>query len=308
MVKALECTVAGIRFRNPVTVASGTFGVSDEYAPYVDYERLGGIITKTITLKPRPGNPMPRIAETPGGMLNSIGLQNKGLAEFIEKKIPYFEKVRTNLIVNIAGKSVEEFKILARALNPYKVVKALEINLSCPNVAGGLDFSLDARCAAEVTRAVRRSSKKPFFAKLSPEASNLPKIARAVERAGADGVSLINTIRGMAIDVKTRKPKLARLMGGLSGPAIRPIAVRCVWEARQAIRIPILAMGGIMNAEDALEFFMAGADLVSIGTANFVDPRASLKVVDGLERYAREQKLKSLRDLHGLFLREAQER
>lgn len=300
--KALECTVAGIRFRNPVTVASGTFGVSDEYAPYVDYARLGGIITKTITLKARPGNPMPRIAETPGGMLNSIGLQNKGLEEFLEHKIPYFEKVRTNLIVNIAGKSVEEFRTLARALNPYKVVKALEINLSCPNVAGGLDFSLDPACAAAVTRAVRKASRKPFFAKLSPEASNLPKIAKTVETAGADGVSLINTIRGMAIDVKARRSKLARLLGGLSGPAIRPIAVRCVWEARQVLRIPILAMGGIMTAEDALEFFMVGADLVSIGTANFVDPQASLKVVQGLERYARGERLRSFAEVRGCFL------
>lgn len=303
--KALRSRVAGIWFRNPVTVASGTFGVQDEYAPYLDYERLGGIITKTITVKPRLGNPMPRIAETPGGLLNSIGLQNKGLDDFLEHKIPYFKKVSTNLIVNLAGKSVQEFCHLVRALNPYDVVRAFELNLSCPNVAGGLDFSLSSSAARDVTRAVRRASKKPFFAKLSPEASNLPEIARVVERAGADGLSLINTIRGMAIDVKTRRAKLARFIGGLSGPALRPIAVRCVWEVRQVVHIPILAMGGIMTAEDALEFFMVGADLVSVGTANFVDPQASIKVVEGLEAYVKAHQLRSLTELRGAFLKEA---
>jgi dihydroorotate dehydrogenase (NAD+) catalytic subunit len=299
----LTTTIKHLKFRNPVTVASGTFGVKDEYKDYVDYEKLGAIITKTITLNPRRGNPMPRICETAGGMLNAIGLQNKGLQEFIEHKIPHFEKIDTPLIVNIAGETTDEFRELAKALHPYKkVVKALELNLSCPNIEkGGATFHRKQELMHEVIHAVREKTDLFLFAKLSPELGDVVQIAGDMIQAGADGLSLINTLKGMAIDIERRCSRIANITGGLSGPAIKPVALRYVYEVKQHYKVPVIASGGITTAEDAVEFLIAGADLLAVGTANFVNPSATLDIVDGLSRYCRRHNIQKISELRGSF-------
>lgn len=298
----LTTKIGSLKFKNPITVASGTFGVKDEYARFVDYRKLGAVIAKTITLHARQGNPMPRICETPAGMLNAIGLQNKGLADFMTHKIPYFQKHRIPLIVNIAGESTQEFALLARELDRHqRAVTALELNLSCPNIeAGGVRAIREQKLIAKTIRAVRKETHLFLFAKLSPELGDVVETAREAVKAGADGFSLINTIRGMAISIDSRRPRLSAGTGGLSGPAIRPIALRYVYEVKQALpQVPVIASGGITTWEDAVEFLIAGADLLAVGTANFVNPRATLDILEGLERYCRQQKIKSLKELRG---------
>lgn len=286
-------------FHNPVTVASGTFGTKDEYASFFDYNRLGAVITKTITREPRDGNPMPRICETPSGMLNAIGLQNKGVEDFLENKIPFFRKLKTNLIVNIAGNSVDDYVFLAGKLQSEKCVKALELNISCPNVKKGLSFCASPELAYELVKAVRDATTLPLFTKLSPEGFDLLQIADACIRAGTNALTLINTLRGMAVDIETRKPKISRIFGGLSGPAIRPIALRYLYEVKKRFQVPVLSMGGIGSAEDALEFLITGADLVAVGTANFVNPNAAMGVLTGIKKYMKENRMRSVQELRG---------
>ena len=295
----LTTEIAGIRFRNPVTVASGTFGSKDEYARYLDYEKLGAIVTKTVTPRPRKGNQMPRIYETPSGMLNAIGLQNKGIDDFIENKIPYFRKVKTHLIVNIAGESIGDFVSLAKKLDREKSVTALELNISCPNVKKGLEFCAKPELTYDVVKAVRETTQLPFFTKLSPEAHDFLGVAEAAIRAGSNALSLINTIRGLAVDIEKCKPQLANVFGGLSGPAIRPIALRYLYEVKREFDIPVMAMGGIMTARDAIEFLVTGAHLISVGTANFVNPMASMEILDGITDYLKRKGHQSINAIRG---------
>lgn len=295
----LTTKIGSLTFKNPVTVASGTFGSKDEYAKFFPYSKLGAVVTKTVTRKARTGNSMPRICETPSGMLNAIGLQNSGIDDFIADKIPYLKKIGTHLIANIAGESADDFVYLAKRLEETNAVSALELNLSCPNVQKGLEFCSTPELASDLIRRVKLETKLPLFAKLSPEAHDLFGVAEAVIRAGVDGLSLINTIRGMAIDIHKMRPKLANVLGGLSGPAIRPIALRYVYEVKKRFSIPVIAIGGIQCAEDALEFIVAGADLVAAGTANFVNPKAAADVVDGIERFLIERGFRSISDVRG---------
>jgi dihydroorotate dehydrogenase (NAD+) catalytic subunit len=271
-------------------VASGTFGYGVEYEGLVDVARLGAISVKGISLNPRVGNPTPRICETPSGMLNAIGLANIGYDEFVTHTMPRLRKLGATVVVNTYGTSVAEFAELARRFDKIPDIAALEVNISCPNVkAGGLHFGVRPESAKEVTEAVRQATSLPVVVKLSPEASDLAAVAQAAEEAGADALSLINTIRGMSIDVETRKPRIANIMGGLSGPAIRPIAVRMVYEVHRAVRIPIIGIGGIANLRDALEFFLAGASAVQVGTANFSNPNTAVELVESLDRYCKER-------------------
>lgn len=282
----LTVDIGGIKMKNPVMVASGTFGYGEEYGDLVDLNRLGAIVTKGITLKPKEGNPPPRIVETPSGMLNAIGLENVGVETFIEEKIPYLEGLDVALIVNINGEDIEEYVELARILDGVNGVAGLEANISCPNVAaGGMLFGQDPTTTYEVVSRVRKVTKLPLIAKLTPNVTDVTIIAKEAERAGADALSLINTVLGMAIDVEAKKPKLANTTGGLSGPAIKPVALRMVWQVAQVVNIPIIGQGGIMTTEDALEFIIAGAKAVAIGTANFVNPRASIEIIEGIEKY-----------------------
>ena len=272
-------TIAGIELQNPVMVASGTYGYGKEFANYTDLNKLGALVTKTVTLKAREGNPPPRLAETPSGMLNTIGLQNPGILKFLEEARPFLMKLNIPVIVNIAGDSVKEFAELAKILDKEKFVKGIEVNVSCPNVKkGGMAFGTDPKITAEVTKAVKKVTSAPVIVKLTPNVTDIAAIAKAAEAAGADAITAINTVLGMAYDVKTGKPKLSMGMGGLSGPAIRPIAVRCVYQIAQAVKIPVIGVGGIMTADDAKEFFLAGAKAIQVGTANFVDTEAAVKI------------------------------
>ena len=295
----LSTQIAGITFQNPVTVASGTFGSKDEYAQYVDYSKLGAIVTKTVTPKPRKGNKMPRIFETPSGMLNAIGLQNKGIDDFIENKIPYFRKIKTHLIVNIAGESIEDFVLLAKKLDVQDSVKALELNISCPNVKKGLEFCAKPELTFEVVKAVKESTKFPIFTKLSPEAHDFMAVAESAIKAGTDALSLINTIRGMAVDIEKCRPQIANIFGGLSGPAIRPIALRYLYEVKRRFNIPVMAMGGIVTARDALEFLITGAHLVAVGTANFINPHATMEILEGIQTYMKRKGHQSIDEIRG---------
>ncbi len=294
----LAVEIAGLKLKNPVMVASGTFGYGEEYAPYIDLNGLGAIVTKGLSLKPKLGNPTPRIIETPSGMLNAIGLQNVGIEAFIKVKLPFLKKFDLPVIANFFGNTLEEYGEAAKRLSDCEGVHALEINISCPNVKeGGIVFGTDPKAAASVISLVRKSTNLPVIAKLSPNVTDITVMARAVEEAGADAVSLINTLTGMAIDVKSRRPKLANITGGLSGPAIRPVAVRMVWQAANAVKIPIIGIGGIMTAEDALEFIIAGATAVQVGTANFVTPTATIDIINGLERYLIDNNLADIKEL-----------
>lgn len=299
----LAIELAGIKLKNPVMVASGTFGYGEEYGELIDLNKLGAIITKSISLKPREGNPPPRIVETPSGMLNSIGLQNDGLEAFLKDRLLYLSKFDTPVIANIAGETVQEFVELAKTLSKEPKIKALEINISCPNVAkGGMQFGCSATGTEEVIKAVRKATTLPLIAKLSPNVTDITEIALKAEKAGANALSLINTVLGMAIDIETQKPKLAMKVGGLSGPAIRPIAVRMVWQVAQAVKIPVIGIGGIMTAGDAIEFLLAGASAVQVGTANFVDAQASLKIAEGIASYLEKKKLFNLKALIGKLI------
>lgn len=296
----MSVEIAGIRLRNPVMPASGTFGYGEEYAPYVDLQRLGAIVTKGLSLNPKAGNPMPRIAETTSGMLNAIGLQNVGVDAFVEKKCAYYQAVDTPVFANFFGNTLEEYGEVARRLADVPEVAALELNISCPNVKqGGIVFGTDPQAAAEVVSLVRKANSKPLIAKLSPNVTDITVIARAVEEAGADAISCINTLTGMAIDIRTRKPKIANRTGGLSGPAIRPVAVRMVHQVVQAVKIPVIGIGGIMTAADALEFLIVGARAVQVGTANFIDPAAMLAIIDGIEAFLIEEGLEDINQVIG---------
>ena len=291
--------LAGIRMQNPVLTASGTFGYAQEFEQYMDVNRLGALVVKTITRLPRPGNPAPRIVETPAGMLNAIGLQNVGIDAFIAEKLPYLRTLTPPLIVNVAGESVEDFRELTKRISDQEGVAGIELNVSCPNVAGGLDFSTDPKLTYQVVKAARDATGLPVIPKLSPNVTDIRAIARAAEEAGADALSLINTLVGMAIDVRTRRPKIANVTGGLSGPAIRPVAVRMVWQVAKAVRLPILGMGGIVTAEDAVEFLLAGATAVAVGTANFISPTSILTILEGIHDYCAANGVAEVRQLVG---------
>ncbi|MCX5864450.1 MAG: dihydroorotate dehydrogenase [Deltaproteobacteria bacterium] len=296
----LRVTIGGLVFKNPVLTASGTFGYGKEFAPYVNLHHLGGVVVKGISLEPRRGNSPPRIVETAGGMLNAIGLENVGLDRFITEKMPYLLGIGTRVVVNILGDSLEEYQTLGQRLNEVEGISALEVNISCPNVKkGGVAFGTDPAMAEAVTRAVCAHTTLPVIVKLSPNVTDIAQIARAVEAGGAQGISLINTLLGMAIDVKSRRPRLANIVGGLSGPAIKPIALRMVWQVAQAVKIPVIGIGGITTTEDALEFLLAGATAIEVGTANFVNPRASQDIVEGLGRYVMENKLDGISEVIG---------
>ncbi|PLX84709.1 MAG: dihydroorotate dehydrogenase [Desulfuromonas sp.] len=297
---SLAVEVAGIQMKNPVMPASGTFGYGEEYAPYLDLERIGAIVTKGLSLKPKAGNPTPRIAETPGGMLNAIGLQNVGIDAFVEHKLPFLREVNTPVIVNFFGNTLEEYGEVATRLSDLPEVAGVELNISCPNVKqGGIVFGTDPEAAAAVVGVVRQRLAKPLIVKLTPNVTDITVMARAVEEAGADAISCINTLTGMAVDIRTRRPKLANTTGGLSGPAIRPVAVRMVHQVARAVKVPVIGVGGVMEAEDALEFLVAGATAVQVGTANFVEPTAMLKVIEGIEQFCIEEGIADIRELIG---------
>ena len=286
--------------RNPVMTASGTFGYGSEYADFVDLNRLGAVVVKGVTSVPWPGNPMQRIMETPSGMLNAIGLQNVGVDGFISEKLPYLRGFNVPVIVNVCGKTVEEYLIVIEKLNAADGVAGVELNISCPNLdCGGMSFGVDATLAYQLVKEVRAITDLPLLVKLSPNVTDITVIARAVEDAGANALSAINTLLGMAINTETRTPELANITGGLSGPAIKPVALRLVWEVYKSVSIPIVGMGGIMNARDAVEFFIAGASAVAVGTANFVNPHASIEVVKGIRDYLQKADMKSVKDLVG---------
>ncbi|TSA13080.1 MAG: dihydroorotate dehydrogenase [Deltaproteobacteria bacterium] len=299
----LSVRIGLLRLQNPVLTASGTFGYGQEYAGLVDLNRLGGIIVKGLSLQPRPGNMPPRTVETPCGLLNAIGLQNVGVENFIADKLPFLRNLSIPVIVNILGQDIKEYRKLAERLSSVEGIAALEVNISCPNVkAGGVVFGTDYKAAARVTRAVRAAAELPIIVKLSPNVTDIVNIARAVEEAGADAVSLINTLTGMAIDVETRRPKLHNVTGGLSGPAIKPVALRMVWQVAGAVKIPVIGCGGIMTAADALEFLIAGACAVQVGTANFVNPRATMEIISGIEEYLVRHNFKDVKSLVGSLI------
>jgi dihydroorotate dehydrogenase (subfamily 1) family protein len=298
----LAVKIGSLKIKNPVMTASGTFGYGEEYASYVDLNRLGAIVVKGLSLKPRLGNPPPRIMETAGGMLNAVGLQNIGVDVFIEEKLPFLQKHDVAVIANIYGESYLEYQKVARKLTSAKGVHALEVNVSCPNVKkGGLSFGSDPKAAAEVTRRVKGETNLPVIVKLTPNVTDIAKVAQAVEKAGADAVSLINTLTGMSVDLKTRTPHLKNITGGLSGPAIKPVALRMVWQVVNKVSIPVIGIGGIMNVEDALEFLILGAKAVQIGTANFINPYATLDVIDGIKKYLSDNKIKDINEIIGTF-------
>ncbi len=296
----LSVDVGGVRMSNPVMTASGTFGYAMEFDDLIDLDRLGGIIVKGLSLEPSEGNPPPRIVETPCGMLNAIGLENVGIEAFIAHKLPFVERLNTPVFVNIYGRTVDAYRQLAERIDALTAIAGIEVNISCPNVkAGGVAFGVDPVTAAQVVGAVRGATAKPLMVKLSPNVTDITIIARAVRDAGADALSLINTITGMAIDIHTRRPKLANVTGGLSGPAIKPVALRMVHQVAQAVDIPVVGIGGIMSADDALEFIIAGATAVQVGTANFVNPKSSIEIIDGIEAYCKTYRLDCIRDLTG---------
>jgi dihydroorotate dehydrogenase (NAD+) catalytic subunit len=298
----MEVQIGKLRLKNPVLTASGTFGYGEEYAGYVDLNRLGAIVVKGLSLHPRLGNPPPRIMETTGGMLNAIGLQNIGVDAFIGEKLPFLNKYDVAVIANIYGESYAEYQKVARKLSSVKGVHALEVNVSCPNVQkGGLCFGADPKIAAMVTRKVKDETDLPVIIKLTPNVTDIAAIAQAVEKAGADAVSLINTLTGMSVDIKTRTPHLQNITGGLSGPAIKPVALRMVWQVLKRVSIPVIGIGGIMTAADALEFLLLGAKAVQIGTANFVNPHATIDILDGLQNYLQKSKIKNINDIIGTF-------
>lgn len=296
----MSVEIAGIKLRNSVMTASGTFGYGEEFAEYVDLEKIGAFVTKGLSLKPRAGNPTPRIVETPGGMLNAIGLQNVGIDAFIKDKVPFLRTVNTPAIANFFGNTPEEYAQLAARLDEIPEVAGLEVNISCPNVKqGGIVFGTDPDCASDVVAACRAATKKPLIVKLSPNVTDIVEMAKACEAAGADALSLINTLTGMAIDLEKRRPILANITGGLSGPAIKPVALRMVWQVAKAVKLPLIGIGGIMSATDALEFILAGATAVQIGTASFVNPSAAQQIATDMETWLVEHGVSSIKELIG---------
>ena len=296
----LKVNIGALKLKNPVLTASGTFGYGEEFADFIDLTRLGGFIVKGTTLHPREGNPYPRMAETPMGMLNAVGLQNKGVHHFVEHIYPRLKDLSTNVIVNVSGSSVEDYSETAAIINELDNIPAIELNISCPNVKhGGMTFGVHPGAAAEVVSAVREAYHKTLIVKLTPNVTDITEIAKAVEGAGADSVSLINTMLGMAIDAERRKPLLSTVTGGLSGPCVKPVALRMVWQVAKAVKVPVVGLGGIMNATDAIEFLLAGATAVELGTANFIDPGITVKVVDGINEYLDRHGFKSVNDIIG---------
>lgn len=297
----LSTSIGSLKLKNPVLTASGTFGYGEEFADFIDLNRLGGFIVKGTTLEPRQGNPYPRMAETPSGMLNAVGLQNKGVDYFIEHIYPRLEGLDTQVMVNVSGSSPEDYAEVCRRLAVRcPAIRGVEVNISCPNVKqGGVAFGTTCEGAAQVARAVRRAWPGTLIMKLSPNVTSIADIAKAVEAEGADSVSLINTLLGMAVDVERRRPMLSTVTGGLSGPAVRPVAVRMVWQVAKAVKIPVVGLGGILTARDALEFIMAGATAVEIGTANFVDPSVTVKIIDGIDEYLDRHGLRDLASIRG---------
>jgi len=297
---SMSVTIAGITLKNPVMAASGTFGYGEEFASLVDLNRLGALITKGISLKPMEGNPPPRIVETVGGMINSIGLQNVGMQAFIRDKLPFLQQFKTPVIANIFGGTVREYGELAKRLADIPGIAGLEVNISCPNVAsGGVLFGTDPKMAHLVVRTVKRSTQRPIIVKLSPNVTDITLIAKAVEEAGGDAISLINTLMAMAIDPQSRRPLLNNIIGGLSGPAIKPVALRLVWQVVNAVKIPVIGIGGIMTPEDALEFIIVGTQAVQVGTANLVNPTACIEIIDGIEAYLTRNGFKNINELVG---------
>ena len=310
----LSINIGKLKLKNPVMAASGTFGYAEEFKAFIDLKKLGAIVTKTITLKPRQGNPPPRTCEAPCGMLNSIGLENPGIDNFIREKLPGLKKIGVPIIVSIASEdSPEEFVALAKRLDKIKEVAAIELNISCPNIKSSVVsrqssvktqrplISQDPKATYRVVSSVRQATRKTIITKLSPNVMDITEIAQAAERGGSDAVALINTLTGMSIDIEKRRPKLASITGGLSGPAIRPVAVRMVWESAQKISIPIIGIGGIINLFSALEFILAGAIAISVGTANFINPKITIEIIDGLKKYMLKHKISNIKDLIGGF-------
>lgn len=296
----MAVSIGDLRMKNPMLTASGTFGFGEEFADFIDLERLGGFIVKGTTLEPRQGNPYPRMAETPAGMLNAVGLQNKGVDHFIADTYPHLKDLKTNVLVNVSGARIENYVSVAEKLAPLESIPAIEVNISCPNVKqGGMAFGTTCEGAAQVTAAMRKAWPRTLIVKLSPNVTSIADIARAVEAEGADSVSLINTIMGMAIDVERRRPCLSTVTGGLSGAAVRPVAVRMVWQTAKAVKIPVIGLGGISSGRDAIEFMLAGAHAVQIGTANFIDPQVTVKAIDWMEDWCRRQGVRDINDIVG---------
>jgi len=296
----LNINIGKLQLKNPVMTASGTFGYGTEFSDFMDISRIGGIFVKGTTIRDRQGNPYPRMAETPSGMLNAVGLQNKGVDYFINHIYPSIKDIDTNIIVNVSGSTIEDYVETAEMLNSLEKIPAIELNISCPNVKeGGMAFGTSCLSAAQVVKDVRRAYKNELIVKLSPNVTDISEIALAVEAEGADSVSLINTLLGMAINAEKRKPVLSTITGGLSGPAVKPIALRMVWQVAQAVKIPVIGLGGIMNAADAIEFLLAGASAIQIGTANFIDPTVSIKVIDGINDYLDRHGFQSVHEIVG---------
>ena len=296
----LNTKIGSLELKNPVMTASGTFGYGTEYADFMDISRLGAIIVKGTTLAPRQGNPYPRMAETPSGMLNAVGLQNKGVDYFVDHIYPEVQKIGTAIIVNVSGSCIDDYVQTASIINTLDDIPAIELNISCPNVKqGGMAFGVNPDSAAQVVSAVRKAYDKTLIVKLSPNVTDITEIARAVEGAGADSVSLINTMLGMAIDAEKRRPILSTVTGGMSGPAVKPVALRMVWQTAKAVKIPVIGLGGICSATDAIEFLLAGASAIQIGTANFIDPSISEKVVDGIADYLERHGFSSVQEIIG---------
>jgi len=296
----LKTNIGKLELKNPVMTASGTFGFGTEYIDFIDLSKLGGIVVKGITPKLRQGNPYPRMAETPSGMLNAVGLQNKGVDYFVEHIYPEISQYNTEIVVNINGGSIEEYCEVASKINELEKVNSIELNISCPNVKqGGMLFGIHCPSAIAVTKAVRDVYKKTLIVKLSPNVTSIVEFAKAVEDNGADAISLINTLLGMAIDAKTRRPLLSTVTGGLSGPAIKPVALRMVWQVYNAVKIPVIGMGGIMNATDAIEFILAGSSAIQVGTANFINPAVTIEIIAGINEYLEQNKIESISQLIG---------
>jgi len=296
----LSVNIAGLKLKNPVLTASGTFGYGEDYDEYIDLNKLGGIVVKSLSLKPTLGNPPPRIVETPAGMLNAIGLQNIGINSFIEEKLPFLRGFDTKIVVNIYGHTQEEYSLIAEKIEGVDGIHGVEVNISCPNVKkGGMIFGTDPKETYKVVQAVRKKTSLPLIIKLSPNVTDITVIAKAAEDAGADALSLINTLLGMAIDIDSLRPLLANITGGLSGPAVKPVALRMVWEAYHSVKIPIIGIGGITKASDAVEFMIAGASAVEIGTANFIDPTSTLKILEGIKIYCLEKGIDDINSLIG---------
>jgi dihydroorotate dehydrogenase (NAD+) catalytic subunit len=296
----LSVNIAGVVFKNPVLTASGTFGYGSEYKPFLDLNQLGGIIVKGLSMEASKGNPPPRIVETASGMLNAIGLENIGIECFVQEKLPFLKTLSTPVIANIYGKTVEEYARLSSRIEAIPSIAMIEVNISCPNVSeGGMIFGTNPQAAHDVVRAVKERTSKPVMVKLSPNVTDITAIAQRVEDAGADALSLINTLTGMAVDLETRRPKLSNIIGGLSGPAIKPVALRMVWQVSRAVSIPVVGIGGIMTTTDALEFLITGAKAIQVGTANFINPRVTLDIVEGITDYMRRKAIKNIADITG---------